>query len=299
VGRLPRRLIRRGSCSDRAWRPELPLALGVGLLAPLALLLGLLFVVPLARVVELSVADPNFGFQRYRAFFDNAAEVKALLTTLKVSALVTLIALVVGSIVAWTLVTTRLRALRTLLWLGTLFPLWMSVIVFTYIFTILLQRHGIVNEALQFTGVTDRPVGLLYNTGAVIVAMVYVLLPFAILPLYASFIRIDQDLVRAAESLGASRLRAIASVVVPLSLPALLASAALVFVSAMGFYITPTLLGSATEPFLASIIADQVGQQFDVPSASAGSVILLLIGLAIVALVVALVGRRRLTRAGA
>jgi ABC-type spermidine/putrescine transport system permease subunit I len=299
VGGLPRRLARRRRLLERSWRPELPIPLGVGLLLPLALLLGLLFVLPLARIVELSITDPEFGVQRYRAFFDNSAEVKALLTTLKVSALVTVIALLVGSIVAWTLLTTRSRALRTALWIGTIFPLWMSVITFTYIFTILLQRHGIVNEALQFTGVTHHPVGLLYNTGAVVVAMVYVLLPLATLPLYASFVNIDQDLVRAAQSLGASRIRALVSIVIPLSLPAVLAAAALVFVSAMGFYITPVLLGSATEPFLASVIADQVGQQFDVPSAAAGSVVLLLIALAVMGFVAALAGRARLKRAGA
>jgi ABC-type spermidine/putrescine transport system permease subunit I len=124
-----------------------------------------------------------------------------------------------------------------------------------------------------------------------------VLLPLATLPLYASFGRIDDDLVLAAESLGASRIRALVSIVFALALPGFLASGALVFVVGMGFYITPTVLGSATQPFIGSRIADQVGSEFDVPSAAAGSSILLLIALVTLAAVVLLIGPRRLRRA--
>jgi putative spermidine/putrescine transport system permease protein len=254
-----------------------------------------LFLVPLGRVITLSVTDP-FGVERYRAFFENPAEVKALIRTLEVCGIVTAITVPAGAVVAWTLRSARSRLLRILLWSGTIFPLWMSVVVFTYVFTIVLQRHGIVNRTLQASGLTSEPLSLLYNTRAVVVAMVYVLLPLAILPLYASFARIDDDLVLAAESLGASRIRALVSIVLALALPGFLASGALVFVVGIGFYITPTVLGSATQPFLGSRIADQVGSQFDVPAAAAGSSILLLIALVVLAAVVLFVGPRRLRR---
>jgi putative spermidine/putrescine transport system permease protein len=282
--------------SGRLWRPELPHLAATGLLLPVLLLFGLLFLIPLARVVQISLTDPQFGLDRYREFFESDAQVKALFTTLKVSAIVTIIVLFVGSVVAWTLRTARSRLLRVLLWAGTIFPLWMSVVVLTYVFTILLQRNGIVNETLQSVGVIDEPAPLLYNTFAVAVAMVYSLLPFAILPLYATFVNIDDDLVRACESLGASRLRAITAIVLPLSLPAFLAAGAIVFVIALGFYVTPTLLGSATEPFLAARVADQVYNKFDVPAATAGSSILLLIALVVVAGTVLAVGPSRLRR---
>jgi ABC-type spermidine/putrescine transport system permease subunit I len=295
MGELPRRLTA-GQISPPRWRADLPTPLGLALLAPAVALFVVLFLVPLGRVVVVSLTDPHFGLERYRAFFQNSAEVKALLRTLAVCAIVTAITLPAGAIVAWTLHSTRSRVLRALLWCGTVFPLWMSVVVLTYVFTILLQRHGIVNRTLQATGLTSAPLQLLYNTRAVVIAMVYVLLPLAILPLYANFRRIDEDLVLAAESLGASRIRALVSVLLALGLPGFLASAALVFVVGMGFYITPTVLGSATQPFIGSRIADHVAGEFDVPAAAAGSSILLLLALAILMAVVLLVGPRRLRR---
>jgi ABC-type spermidine/putrescine transport system permease subunit I len=288
-------VIRRAG-SGRTWRPELPHAAAAGLLLPVLLLFGLLFLIPLGRVVQISLTDPDLSLERYREFFRSDAQVKALFTTLKVSAIVTVVVLFVGSIVAWTLRTTRSRLLRMLLWAGTIFPLWMSVVVLTYVFTILLQRHGIVNDTLQFVRLTDGPAPLLYNTFAVAVAMVYSLLPLAILPLYATFVNIDEDLVRACESLGASRLRAVFAIVVPLALPAFLAAGAIVFVIALGFYVTPALLGSATEPFLAARVADQVYNQFDVPGATAGSSILLVIAVVVVLGTVLAVGPARLRR---
>lgn len=292
--RLSRRL--EAKSSGRPWRPELPLPLGVLLVAPTVILFGLLFVLPLARVIQLSFTDPALGVQRYRDFLESDAQVKAMLTTLKVSLIVTVVSLLAGAIVAWTLRTTRSRLLRTLLWIGTIFPLWMSVVVLTYVFTILLQRRGIVNETAQFIGLTDRPFGLLYNTTAVVIAMTYSMIPFAILPLYATFVHIDEDLIRAAESLGASRIRAVLSIVIPLALPAFLAAGSIVFVVALGFYITPTLLGTPTEPFLAALIADQVYNQFDVAGAAAGSTILLLVAVVVVIAAYLAVGSERLRR---
>jgi ABC-type spermidine/putrescine transport system permease subunit I len=282
--------------SGRPWRPDLPLPLAAAMIAPVAVLFGVLFFVPLARVIELSLTDPQFGLQRYREFFRSSADTRALVTTLEVSGIVTVISLIVGAIVAWTLRSTHSRLLRSLLWVGTIFPLWMSVVVLTYVFTILLQRHGIINEILVSSGVTDQPAHLLYNTGAVVVAMVYSLAPLAILPLYATFVNIDEDLIRAAESLGASRLRAIFSIAVPVALPAFLAAAVMVFVIALGFYITPTILGTPTHPFLGALIADQVYNQFDVAGASAGSSILLVIALGVVVVGAIAVGRQRLQR---
>jgi putative spermidine/putrescine transport system permease protein len=295
MGELPRRLTE-AQISRRHWRADLSIPVGLALLAPAAALFVVLFLVPLGRVITMSVTDPQLGLEHYRAFFQSSAEVKALIRTLEVCGIVTAIAVPAGAVVAWTLRSTRSRALRILLWGGTIFPLWMSVVVFTYVFTILLERHGIVNRTLQATRLTSEPLSLLYNTRAVVVAMVYVLLPLAILPLYASFARIDDELVLAAESLGASRPRALSSIVFALALPGFLASGALVFVVGLGFYITPTVLGSATQPFLGSRIADEVGSEFDVPAAAAASTILLVIAFVILGAVVLFVGPRRLRR---
>ena len=135
------------------------------------------------------------------------------------------------------------------------------------------------DRALQASGLTSEPLGLLYNTRAVVIAMVYVLLPLAILPLYATFARIDDDLVLAAESLGASRIRALTSIVLALALPDSLRAAHSCSSSEWASTSRQRYLDRRRSPFLGSRIADQVGDEFDVPAAAAGSSILLLIAL--------------------
>ena len=128
------------------------------------------------------------------------------------------------------------------------------------------------------------------------VGMLYTMLPFAILPLYASFASIDMDLLRAAEGLGASRLRAFFSIVVPLSVSSLLAAGAIVFVVSLGFYITPILLGGAQTPFVATIVDQQIYAVFNLPLAAATSTVLFVVALAILAAAWRAVGFERIQR---
>ena len=124
------------------WRPQPPAAVGVALLAPVALLLALVFVVPFLRIFWLSLSDPTFGLQNFQTFFETPAYVRAMVTTLRVSALVTVLAVLLGTMIAWELRTSGSRVWRALLWSAVLFPLWESVVVRNYAFTILLQREG-------------------------------------------------------------------------------------------------------------------------------------------------------------
>jgi putative spermidine/putrescine transport system permease protein len=178
-----------------------------------------------------------------------------------------------------------------------LFPLWEGIIVRNYAFTILLEREGILNKTLQFLHVIRQPIGILYTESAVTIGIVYTMLPYAILPLYASFVNIDEDLIRAAESLGARRLRALATVVVPLALPSILASAAIVFVVSVGFYITPILLGGPSSPFLATIVDQQLFTLYSLPGAAATSAILFVAAIVVVAGAWRAVGFERIQRA--
>jgi putative spermidine/putrescine transport system permease protein len=272
-------------------------ALGLALLAPLAALLGLIFIVPLARLLWNAFGQPTLGLQNFHTFFQTPAYVRAMLTTLRVSAIVTVLAVVLGAMIAWELRVTTSRAKRLLLWSAVLLPLWESVVVRNYAFTILLEREGVVNKVLQAMGLTDHPVGLLYTQGGVAIGMLYTMLPYAILPLYASFVSIDDSLLRAAESLGASRLRAFMSVVVPLSVQSVLAAAAIVFVVSLGFYITPIVLGGAQTPFIATIIDQQIYNLFNLPLAAATSAVLLLGATIILAVAWRAVGLERIQRA--
>lgn len=262
--------------SGRAWRNEPSALVGLLLLAPALVLLILFFLVPIARIIWVALADPTFSFDRFGEFFASPAARRSLLTTLRVSAIVTILATLIGLIVAWELRTTTSKWKRGALWLATLFPLWTSVVVRNYAFTILLQRKGILNTALISTGVIDEPLSVLYTDVAVVLGMLYTMLPYAILPIYASLVNLDTSIVSAAESLGANRPRAVRDVVLPLIAPSVFAAAAITFVVSVGFYITPILLGGPDSPFLATFIDQQLFSLYNFPAAAATASILFL-----------------------
>ncbi len=176
-------------------------------------------------------------------------------------------------------------------------PFWMGSVVKLYSFTILLERLGLVNRVLLKLGLINDPLHLIYNQFAVVVGMVYQLLPYAVLPLLVVFNSIDEDLLRAAQGLGASRARAIRNVVLPLSLPGLMASTTIVYVVGLGFFLTPVLLGGATSPFSASFMYDDIFQYFDFTSATVSAIVLLAGGALVLLLASRLVGRDQLRKA--
>jgi putative spermidine/putrescine transport system permease protein len=211
--------------------------------------------------------------------------------------IVTAIALTLGAVVAWWLRTTEGKLVRAVLWAAVLCPFCLSVILKNYAFIFILRRRGIVNDALHLLGLVDEPQTLLYSTFAVTVGMLYTMLPYAVLPIYAGFRSIDLDLVRAAESLGSSRTGALASILIPLAAPSLLASGVLVFVVSLGFFVTPVLLGGAGALFIASVIRDDIFRRFDYSGAAASATLLLAIALVSVGLAWAILGGERLKRA--
>lgn len=281
----------------RAWRSELSAGAGLLLLAPALALLILFFVVPIVRIIWIALADPSFGLDRFADFFASPAARRSLLTTLRVSAIVTVLATLLGLLIAWELRTSPSRWKRAALWSATLFPLWTSVVVRNYAFTILLQRKGILNSALVSTGIIDEPLGILYTDTAVVLGMLYTMLPYAILPIYASLVNVDTTLVSAAESLGASRPRAIIGIILPLIAPSVFAAAAITFVVCVGFYITPILLGGPDSPFLATFIDQQLFSLYDFPAAAATASILFLTAALVVGFAWRAVGFEHLRRA--
>jgi putative spermidine/putrescine transport system permease protein len=160
-----------------------------------------------------------------------------------------------------------------------------------------LERLGIVNRVLLDLHLIGSPLSLLYNQLAVIIGMVYQLLPYSVLPLFVVFRSIDSDLLKAAQGLGASRVRAVRSIILPLGLPGILASLTIVYVVGIGFFLTPVLLGGATAPFSASFMYDDIFSFYDFTSAAV-SALVLLAGAAIVLFVASrFVGRETLRRA--
>lgn len=206
--------------------------------------------------------------------------------TLWMGLLATLICLGVGYPLAWLIATAPPRVVPWLM-AGVLLPFWTSLIVRTAAWMVLLQREGVVNAALGALQLTSEPLPLLFNRGAVLLAMVHILLPFMVLPIYASLKSLDWRLPRAAVSLGAAPALAFWRVTLPLSLPGVGAGCLLVFIQALGFYVTPALLGGASDQMLPYFVAFYASRTVNWGMAAALSCLIL----AAVAVILAVYGR--------
>jgi putative spermidine/putrescine transport system permease protein len=144
---------------------------------------------------------------------------------------------------------------RNFLLLAVLLPLWTSLLVRTAAWMILLQDQGLINQILKALGLIDASLPLIYNRTGVLIAMTHVLLPFMVLPIYASLIAIPRNLMPAAAALGARPWQAFRHVLLPLAMPGLLSGSLLVFMVALGYYITPALTGGAGDQMISSVIA--------------------------------------------
>jgi putative spermidine/putrescine transport system permease protein/spermidine/putrescine transport system permease protein len=162
-----------------------------------------------------------------------------------------------------------------------LFPVWTSILVRCYAWLVLLQRRGVVNTWLQDMGLIDAPLRLMHNFTGTAIGMVHIMLPFMVLPLYATMRSINRDYMRAAANLGASPVKAFWQVFVPLSLPGLFAGIIIVFVLCLGFYVTPALLGGGRVMMWSMQIERNVTYHSDWGAASALGVVLLVMTFAI------------------
>jgi putative spermidine/putrescine transport system permease protein len=250
------------------------------LLAPALAFLVVFFLYPLIDVLSLSVTEPEVGIGNYREFADSRVFGRVLWNTLRLSALVTLCCVALGYPYAYLMARSG-RRMRAVLLVAVLVPLWSSILVRTYAWTVLLQRNGVVNSLLTDLGLVDEPVTLLRNSTGLVIGMTHILLPFMVLPAYAVMRRVDLDLLVAAESLGARPARAFTAVFLPLSLPGVLAGALLVFVVSLGYYITPALLGGPGETMMGAMVVEQIQDVRDWGMGATLAVVLLVVTAAI------------------
>ena len=185
---------------------------------------------------------------------EEAAFSDILLRTFSISAVVTLVCILLGYPLAYWLATLSERR-ANLMMILVLLPFWTSVLVRIAAWIVLLQTNGLVNRFLMFTGLTGEPVPLLFNRLGVIIAMVHILLPFMILPLYSVMKSVPTNYVRAAVSLGSPPLAAFFRVYVPQTYPGVAAGGLLVFITSIGYYVTPALLGGAADQMLSYYVA--------------------------------------------
>lgn len=229
------------------------------LVAPAAALLLVVFVYPVFWLLLRSFSDPTWGFQNFRILIERPVYLRALGNTVVVSGTVTIVCLLLGYPLAYSIANAGPR-LRRLLIFAVLIPFWTSLLVRTFAWMVLLQQKGLINQALLQLGLIERPLILIYNRIGVIVGMVHILLPFMILPLYSVLTRIDPTYSSAAASLGAPPVSNFLRVYLPLSLPGVLTGTVLVFVIGLGYYITPALLGGPGDTMIAQLIEAQVAE---------------------------------------
>ena len=266
------------------------------MVATLAFFLAV-YVYPLTRLLAWSLFSPGFTLQHYARLFAEPAYFRAFRNTAEISVGVTLLALALGYPLAYlmSVVSARTRAVLVVL---VLVPFWTSVLVRTFAWMIILGRRGLINQLLTQWGLIDRPLALIYNMLGVQVGMVHVLLPFMVFPLLGVMTRIDTTLVTAARSLGASPRQAFLRIFLPLSLPGVSAGCVLVFLLAVGFYITPALLGGEGQVTFTTLIELVVRDLLDWSFGASLSVFLLTVVGVLFVLFSTLLGLDRLTGQG-
>jgi ABC-type spermidine/putrescine transport system permease subunit I len=264
----------------------------VWLVAPLLLVMAVGFDLPLMVMLGQSFVDATgFTLARFREVFEASAYLKVLASTFRIALITTAVCVLIGYPLAYWLRRLPMRWQVVALALVVI-PFWISILVRTYAWIVVLGNAGIVNRALLALGLVESPVSFLYNELGVIIGTVNVLLPFLVLPLFAAMLKIDEQLLRAAESLGASPWTVFWKIFFPLSVPALAAGGVLVFILTLGFFITPAVLGGGRVPMIANMLDLFVNQMPNWDLASAISAVLLVVTLALFALYL------RLTRAG-
>lgn len=206
---------------------------------------NLLAAVDMERDASGNLASKDTGTSANRAI---------MLRTFWIAALVTLACALIGYPYA-ILLAGAAGWVRNLLFAAVLLPLWTSLLVRTAAWFILLQDKGLINDMFIWLGLTDSPLPLIFNRAGVIIAMTHVLLPFMVLPIYSVLIAVPNSLMPAAASLGAAPWRAFLRVLLPLSIRGVLSGMLLVFMSAIGYYITPALIGGPGDQMISSVIA--------------------------------------------
>jgi putative spermidine/putrescine transport system permease protein len=283
---------------SRAWRPELESRASLLLALPFILIAAAFIIYPVIRLVDTALfrGEP---FAALTAWLENGASMRVLGHTLLISGIVVVLSLVIGSALAWTMRVTNSTVVRLLIGAGVLLPMWMGSVMKIYAWTVMLQSFGVVNNLLVGIGLIpeDGRLQLLYTDGAVVTGMVYHMVPYAVLGMLVGFASIDLGLVDAARGLGASSFRVARTVIAPLSIGSILATAVLIYVMSIGFFLTPVVLGGATAPFSASFIAQDIFTFFDVPSAAVSALALMVTGAAIIGLGFVVVGKERMRRA--
>jgi len=255
------------------------------LTSPAMLWLLIFFLIPLCIMLVYSFCQHTynsnvrtgvswvFTLENYLNAFDSAY-IQAIFRSFWIAIVNTLICLVIGYPIAY-YISRKPPKLRSILFILVIIPFWTNFIVRTYAWMVILRENGLINTVLMRMGLINEPLQLLFTNGAVITGLVYGYLPFMILPLYASIEKVNPSLLEAAYDLGANRFQTFLRVMLPLTMPGIIAGSILVFIPTLGAFVTPDLLGGAKVMMIGNVIQNQFTKVRNVPFGSALSFILL------------------------
>ena len=264
-----------------------------GLVAPAMVVIGIFGIVPLLIILIYSflvagsyggvewkfTTDAYVSFLFERDIFDGTFKfvpdyLEIFWRSIWLAALTTVTCLLVGFPTAYFMATRPASQRNYWVFLITL-PFWTNLLIRTYAIMLIIRDEGLVNDALRGVGLIDKPLHLLYTNFAIILGLLYSFLPFMVLPLYSSLEKLDFRLVEAGFDLYATRRKVLWRIIIPLAKPGIIAGCLLVFIPALGAYITPLILGGGSELMIGNLIALQFGTSRNWPFGSAQALILM------------------------
>lgn len=266
------------------------------LLAPTLWLL-IFFVIPLLVVFKIALSAFALGRPPYLPMFEWGSDeslsitlhfsnflfllrdtlyVNAYINSVRIAAISTFISLLIAFPMAWYIARSD-EKYRNLLLMLVILPFWTSFLLRVYAWMGFLGRNGIINNILMSLGITDQPITMLQTEGAVFIGIVYTYLPFMVLPLYTTLVKLDQNLIEASADLGARPMTTFWTVILPLSMPGVIAGSMLVFIPAIGEFVIPALLGGAETLMIGRVLWDEFFSNRDWPVASAVAIVMLVI----------------------
>ncbi|APA89936.1 MULTISPECIES: ABC transporter permease [Paraburkholderia] len=274
----------------RDWR-------NIRLLIPGLVLLVIFFMLPVLSLLLRSVLEPTPGLHNYEQLLGSSTYLRVFGNTFLVATVVTVVTVAIGFPTAWLLAIAP-RRLSSLLFSIMLLSMWTNLLARTFAWMVLLQSTGPINRMLMAIGLIHEPLPLVNNLIGVTIGMTYIMLPFLVMPLHATLRSIDPSTLRAAAVCGASRWQAFWRVLVPLAMPGIASGALMVFVMALGYFVTPALLGGAQYMMLAELVAQLVQELLNWGLAGAAAFVLLAVTLSLYALQLRFTGGARATAGG-
>ncbi len=261
------------------------------LIAPITILLVVVLILPLLAVLLPTVFEGGaVTLSRYIAFFQDPYYIKIFVRTLRIALVCTLVCMILGIPTAY-FISRVSKKWRGILMSVALFPMLTNSVIRAFAWINILGKNGIVNQILSALHLIDQPLSMLYTEFSVLVGTIYLFLPLMIITLVGVMENIDNDMMEAAESLGASRLLSFFKVILPMSIPGIITGAVLVFTGAMTAYTTPQLLGGPKNMLLSTLIYQRAMTLNDWTDASVVALVMIVTTLIVMKGLNAIAGR--------